>query len=108
MDLVEENQEGEFHTPTLVADQVNKADDTNATMDEEDSYVGKFDVMLDVGALYTNVPGLDHQVFLAGNVAKEVHTNEATSTTLPSPATDAAKEQDPEVTYTLGTTTESS
>lgn len=60
MDLAKEDQEGEFHTLTLVVGQVNEADGTNATMDEEDPYVGKFDMMLDVGALYNDVPSSDH------------------------------------------------
>lgn len=56
MGLTEENQEGEFHTPTLRVNQAEKTSGTNATMQEKDLYVQRFDVMLDIGSIYADAP----------------------------------------------------
>lgn len=108
MDLIEEHQEREFHTPRLGVHQVDEAGGTDGTITDEDPYVRKFDVMLDVGTLYNDILGSNHRVFPIGNVAEKAHTTEAAGQTIPPLATDVDKEQATEVFDTLGIIIESS
>lgn len=108
MDLTKENQEAEFHIPTLGVNQVHEVGGTDGTADDEDPYVGKFNLMLDVVALYTDAPGSNHRVFPTGRVAGQTATDDVVGQTLPSSATDADMEKDAEVSDTSGIVAESS
>lgn len=108
IELTKENQEGKFHTPTLGVNQVNEADGTDATIGDEDPYVGKFDLILDVVALYVDVPGSHHRVLSTGKVVKETPTDDATGQTLPPPVIDVNKRKDPKVSDIPGVAVKSS
>lgn len=60
IDMTEQNQEKEFHTPTLGANQVNEEGGVDAIEGDDDPSVGKIDLMLGVVMLYTDVPGFYH------------------------------------------------
>lgn len=67
--------------------------------------MGKFDVMLDVVSLHTDIPRSDHRVFHIGNIAEKAHLTNAASYTLPPPAMDTDNEQSLEVSDTSGIST---
>lgn len=102
MGLNEENQEGEFHSPILGINPTDETCGTEATNSDGDLYVGRYDMMVDVKALYANTLGSDHQVFSTGNEGKQSHHIDVATQDLAPPTTNTNNAQSLEVSDASG------
>lgn len=76
--------------PTQPADTI--VGSTKATTGDEDPYMGKEDLTINVGDLYFNNQEINHQEFPVGNINEEVPSTNTTSRTSPSTTMDIGNE----------------
>lgn len=100
VDLTEEHQEKEFHTPIPGENQINQEGGTDAALGEDKPFHEEFDKMLDVTALYADVLGPNHAMDPVRKVVEETQNNDAADLILPPPTANAENEEDLKVSDT--------